>query len=86
MAESVAAFGTIFSLIQAFCQSSSECDEYIRIFEYLNISDTNIYLDIRSYQFFDTNMFGYSFVSIFLYEYIQTFIRIKKLYEYIRSC
>ena len=63
MAESVAAFGTIFSLTQAFCQSSSECDEYIRIFKYFNISDTNIYSDIRLYQFFDTNIFGHSFVS-----------------------
>ena len=29
-----------------------ECDEYIRIFEYSNILVTNIYSDIRSYQFF----------------------------------
>jgi len=33
------------------------------IFEYSNISDPNIYSDIRSYQNFDTNVFGYSFVS-----------------------
>ena len=51
----------------------------IRIFEYIRIfSDTNIrsyhiriiflmriYSDIRSYCFFDTNIFGYSFVSFF---------------------
>ena len=35
------------------------------IFEYLNIFDPNIYSDIRLYQNFDTNIFGYSFVSIF---------------------
>ena len=42
-----------------------ECDEYIRIFEYSNIFDPNIYSDIRSYHFLDTNIFGYSFVSTF---------------------
>ena len=42
----------------------SECDEYIRIFEYSNILVTNIYSDIRSYQFF-------------FYEYIRTFVRVK---------
>ena len=45
-------------------QSGSECDEYIRIFEYSNILVTNIYSDIRSYQFF-------------FYEYIRTFVRVK---------
>ena len=54
--------------------------EYIWIFEYLNILVTNIYSNIRSYQFFFykhiwtffrvkfvwTNLFGHSFVSIFL--------------------
>ena len=43
----------------------AECDEYIRIFEYLNIFYPNIYSDIRSYHFLDTNIFGYSFVSFF---------------------
>ena len=33
------------------------------IFEYSNIFDPNIYSYIRSYQSFDTNIFGYSFVS-----------------------
>ena len=42
-----------------------ECDKYIQIFEYSNISDLNIYSDIRSYHFLDTNIFGYSFVSTF---------------------
>ena len=46
--------------------SSSKSDEYIRIFEYSNIFDLNIYLGIRSYHFLDTNIFGYSFVSTFL--------------------
>ena len=46
------------------------------IFEYLNISDPNIYSDIRSYQNFDTNIFGYSFVP-------KMFIQI---YSDIRSC
>ena len=45
--------------------SAPECDEYIRIFEYSNIFDPNIYSDIRSYHFLDTNIFGYSFVSTF---------------------
>ena len=44
--------------------SIPECDEYIRIFEYSNILVTNIYSDIRSYQFF-------------FYEYIWTFVRVK---------
>ena len=42
----------------------SECDEYIRIFEYSNILGTNIYSDIHSGQFC-------------LYEYIRTFVRVK---------
>ena len=46
------------------------------IFEYLNIFDPNIYSDIRSYHFFDTNIFGYSFVSKFLI----------RIYSDIRSC
>ena len=46
------------------------------IFEYLNIFDPNIYSDIRLYQNFNTNIFGYSFVS-------KMFIRI---YLDIRSC
>ena len=62
----------------------------IRIFEYIQIfSGTNIhsyhiriiflmriYSDIHSYCFFDTNIFGYSFVSFFLYKYIRIFVRI----------
>ena len=43
----------------------AECDEYIRIFEYSNIFDPNIYSCICSYHFWDTNIFGYSFVSTF---------------------
>ena len=46
------------------------------IFKYANNSDPNIYSDIRSYQNFDTNIFGYSFVS-------KNFIRI---YSDICSC
>ena len=45
------------------------------IFEYSNIFDPNIYSDIRSYRNFNTNIFGYSFVS-------KMFIRI---YSDIRS-
>ena len=45
-------------------QCTTECDEYIRIFEYSNILVTNINSDIRSYQFF-------------FYEYIRTFVRVK---------
>ena len=43
--------------------SGPECDEYIRIFEFWNIFYTNIYSDIRSYQFS-------------WYEYIRIFVRI----------
>ena len=41
----------------------SECDEYIQIFEYLNIFDPNIYSNICLYNNFDINIFGYLFVS-----------------------
>ena len=54
----------------------TECDKYIRIFEYSNIFDPNIYSYIRSYHFLDTNIFVHSFVSTF-------WIRI---YSDIRSC
>ena len=40
-----------------------------------------IYSDIRSYCCFDTNIFGYSFVSFFGYNYIQIFVRIENLYS-----
>ena len=56
-------------------RSKTECDEYIRIFEYSNIFYTNIYSDIRSYQFS-------------WYEYIRIFIRIIfliRIYSDIRS-
>ena len=43
-----------------WCQSSPECDD---IFEYSNISDPNIYSDIRLYQNFDTYIFRYSLGS-----------------------
>ena len=58
----------IFHVIQASVSSGvefhTECDEYIRIFEYSNILGTNIYSDIHSGQFC-------------LYEYIRTFVRVK---------
>ena len=54
-----------YSLGQDRIMWGTECDEYIRIFEYSNIFDPNIYSDIRSYHFLDTNIFGYSFLSIF---------------------
>ena len=43
--------------------TKSECDKYIWIFKYSNISVTNIYSDIRSYQLFDIDIIGYSWVS-----------------------
>ena len=46
-----------------------------KILEYWNILDLNIYSDIRLYRNFNTNIFGYSFVS-------EMFIRI---YSDIRS-
>ena len=45
------------------------------IFEYSNISDPNIYSDIRSYQNIDTNIFVFAFVSNFI-----------RIYLDIRSC
>ena len=50
--------------LKCVCVCGAECDEYIRIFEYSNILVTNLYSDIRSYQFF-------------FYEYIRTFVRVK---------
>ena len=44
------------------------------IFEYSNIFVPNIYSDICSYNFLDMNIFGYSFVTRFRYEYIQMFV------------
>ena len=44
-------------------QSVMNIFKYIHIFKYSNIFVTNIYSDIRSYQFVDTNVFGHSFVS-----------------------
>ena len=66
--------------------------EYIRI---RNLIRTNIRIDIRIqniqiFEYFGSEyLFGYSFVSIFLYEYIRRFIRVKKfirIYSDIRSC
>ena len=45
---------------------STDCDRWIRIFEYSHILVTNIHLDIHSYQFLYMNIFGHSFVSIYL--------------------
>ena len=53
-----------WSIIFDNIESPSVCDEYIRIFECSNILVTNIYSDIRSYQFF-------------IYEYIQTFVHVQ---------
>ena len=58
-------FFTFGIIVMTFDICIAECDEYIRIFEYSNIFDPNIYSDIRSYHFLDTNIFGYSFVSTF---------------------
>ena len=41
------------------------------------IFKTNTYSAIRSCQIFYTNIFGYSFVLIFLFEYIRIFIRVQ---------
>ena len=54
-----------FSFNAPLWEFVTECDEYMRIFEYSNIFDPNIYSDIRSYHFLDTNIFGYSFVARF---------------------
>ena len=57
------------------CKSTELVPVLTNIFEYSNIFDPNIYSNIRSYQNFNTNIFGYSFVS-------KMFIRI---YSDIRS-
>ena len=67
--------------------------EYIRIFSGTNIRSYHIriiflmriYSDIHSYCFFDTNIFGYSFVSFFWYEYIRIFVRIVFWFKYIQE-
>ena len=46
--------------------------EYIRIFVRIKIL-LRIYSDIRSYQNFDTNIFGYSFVFLRIYSNISTY-------------
>ena len=51
-------FFTFGIIVMTFDICIAECDEYIRIFEYSNIFDPNIYSDIRSYHFLDTNIFG----------------------------
>ena len=50
----------------------SQVQSVTNIFEYSNILGTNIYSDIRTYQFV-------------FYEYIRTFVHINFLYEYIRT-
>ena len=42
--------------VNRLCDDSPD-QSVTNIFEYLNIFVTNIYLDIRSYHFFDTNIF-----------------------------
>ena len=49
---------------------------YKRIFQCSNIFYTNIYLDIHSYNFFHTNIFGYFFVPFSSYKYIWIFVPI----------
>ena len=45
------AASTIAKDLNASEDPKPECDEYIRIFEYSNIFDPNIYSGIRSYHF-----------------------------------
>ena len=55
--------------LSAFARTiaSSSCphQSVTNVFEYSNICYPNIYSDIRSYHFLDTNIFGYSFVARF---------------------
>ena len=46
------------------------------IFKYSNISDPNIYSDIRLYQNVDTNIFVYSFVSKHFIQIYRIFVRV----------
>ena len=60
---------------------------FLEIQIYLNIQIILTQIFIRTFiriRFFETNKFGYSFVQKHLYEYIQIFVRVKKLCEYIR--
>ena len=59
---------------------------YSNLFQYENSFVSyhffiQIYLDIHSYYFLDTNIFGYAFVSFLGYKYIQIFVRIENLYS-----
>ena len=56
--------------------STTSKQSVTKIFKYLKNFDLNIYLDLHSYHFLDTNTLGYSFVARFGYEYIQMFVRI----------
>ena len=51
--------------VMIFVKLVSLVKSVTNIFKYSNIFDLNIYSDIRSYHFLDTNIFGYSFVSTF---------------------
>ena len=60
------------------------CGEYLDILIYSNIFRYEYSFVSYSYHFFDANIFRYSFVLFFWYEYIRIFIRFIFLYEYIR--
>ena len=57
----------------------SECDEYIRIFEYSNIFDPNIYSDICLYHFLIRIYSDIRSCQLFGYKYIRIFVRGKIL-------
>ena len=62
---------------------------YIYIFAYMHIRVWRIYSNIRIFEYFWYEyLFGHSFVSFFVYEYIRIFVRIKillRIYSDIRS-
>ena len=62
----------------------SGCGEYSDIRIYSNIFRYEYSFVSYSYHFFYANIFGYSFVLFFWYEYIRIFDHFIFLYEYIR--
>ena len=68
--------------------SSSGCGEYSDIRIYSNIFRYEYSFVSYSYHFCDANIFGYSFVLFFWFEYIRIFVRIIfliRIYSDIRS-
>ena len=62
-------------------ETTPGCGEYSDIRMYSNIFRYEYSFVSYSYHFFDANIFGYSFVLLFCYEYIRIFVRIVFWYK-----